>query len=166
MSAFLIDAFEFCRLKERRSGAIAISDLPRLARESADSSGALHWSLAGERNTFGHPQLELRVSGAVKLICQRCLQPLDCEIDSVSILILASNDAAADEIEELLDDESVEVIVGSSAMDLICLLEDEALLALPVSARHDVCPDKASVESMKLPEKESPFAVLKNLKKS
>ncbi len=166
MSAFLIDAFEFCRLKERRSGTIAIADLPRLAQESADTSGVLQWSLAGERNTFGHPQLELKVFGAVQLICQRCLQPLGCEIDSASILILASNDAVADEIEELLDDDSVEVVVGSNAMDLIGLLEDEALLALPISPRHDVCPDKTAVESMKMPEKESPFAVLKNLKKS
>ncbi|MGV3741126.1 MAG: YceD family protein [Burkholderiaceae bacterium] len=165
MSAFLIDAFEFCRRKERRGGEIAISDSPRLAKESADTSGVLRWSLAGDRNALGHPQLGLKVSGSVKLICQRCLRPFDFEIDSDSVLVLASDEAAADEIEELLNDESVDVIVGSSTMDLIGLIEDEALLALPVSPKHDFCPEAAPAESIKLPEKESPFAVLKNLKR-
>jgi uncharacterized protein len=166
MGAFLIDAFEFCRLKERRSGEISIADLPRLRGESADSSGRLQWDLEGGRDALGHPQLKLSVSGAVKLTCQRCLQYFDFEIVTDSVLILARDDSAADEIEDLLSDESIEVIVGSNALDLIALIEDEALLALPISPRHDVCPDQGSLDSVQLPKKESPFSVLKNLKKS
>lgn len=166
MSAFLIDAFEFSRLKERRSGEIPFADLSRLGAESSDSSGKLQWNLEGRRNALGHPQLGLSVSGVAKLTCQRCLQPFDFKIAADSVLILAQDDAAADEIEELLDNESIEVIVGSNALDLIALIEDEALLALPVSPKHDVCPDHGMKESFKQPEKESPFSVLKNLKKS
>jgi uncharacterized protein len=152
MSAFAIDAFEFCRLKERRNGQIAIADMPRLAEECADSAGVLQWSVEGGKDSLGHPRIKLLVTGSVKLICQRCLQAFDFAIGSDSVLILATNEAAADEIEEQLDDDTVEVIVGSKALDLIALVEDEALLALS--------------HSIKLPEKESPFSVLKNLKKS
>lgn len=166
MSAFLIDAFEFCRLKEHRNGEIPVADLPRLAAEIVDPSGVLKWGLEGGKNALGYPQLNLAVSGAVKLTCQRCLQPFDFAILSDSILILAPDEASADEIEEALDDDSVDVIVGSKALDVLTLIEDEALLALPISPRHETCPDKGLPEPFKLPEKESPFSVLKTLKKS
>lgn len=166
MGAFVIDAFGFCRLKERRNGEFSLADLPRLAAEAADPSGTLHWDLEGGANALGHPQLKLAVSGVIRLVCQRCLQPLDFSFASQSILVLAQDEASADETEEMLDDDSIEVIVGSTALDLIALVEDEALLALPVSPRHDVCPTKGVVEAIKMPEKESPFSVLRNLKKS
>lgn len=166
MGASVIDAFEFCRLKERRSGDSPLVDLPRLAAEAADSSGNLHWSLEGGKNALGHPQLKLAVSGSIKLVCQRCLQPLDFDFASQSVLVLAQDEVSADEIEEQLDDDSVEVVVGSNALDLVALIEDEALLALPISPKHNVCPTEGLVEPVKMPGKESPFSVLKNLKKS
>jgi uncharacterized protein len=166
MSAFAIDAFEFCRLKERRSGEIATAEMPRLAAESADAAGVLRWSVEGGKDALGYPRLKLLVTGSIKLICQRCLQPFDFAIMSDSVLILAASDAVADELEEQFDDDTVEVIVGSKALDLIALVEDEALLALPISPKHDHCPAQNVSESVKLPAKESPFSVLKNLKKS
>lgn len=166
MAASVIDAFEFCRRKERRNGEMPFSDLPRLASETVDPSGILRWSLEGGKNALGHPQLRLDVSGSIKLSCQRCLQPLDFSFTSQSVLILAQDEASADEIEAQLDDDSVEVIVGSSALELIALLEDEALLALPLSPKHEVCPTKGVLDAVKMPEKESPFSVLQSLKKS
>jgi uncharacterized protein len=166
MGASVIDAYEFCRLKERRNDNFPLADLPRLAAEAVDPSGSLQWSLEGGKNVLGHPQLKLAVSGSIKLVCQRCLQPLDFGFASESVLVLARDDASADEIEEQLDDDSVEVVVGSNALDLTALIEDEALLALPISPKHDVCPGKGIVDSVKMPEKESPFSVLKSLKKS
>jgi uncharacterized protein len=47
-------------------------------------------------------------------------------------------------------------------MDLLALVEDEALLSLPLSPRHEVCPEGSEVVvDSKL---ESPFAILKKLK--
>jgi uncharacterized metal-binding protein YceD (DUF177 family) len=69
------------------------------------------------------------VSGAVNLICQRCLTALNFEIDSKSLLVLAKDEAQADTIEELLDDDEIDVIVGSAAFDVNYLIEDDALLA-------------------------------------
>lgn len=164
MNAFVIDAFEFCRLKERREGEIAVSDLPRLAEESVNKFGSLRWSLQGGKDSLGHPQLLLSVAGTVQLICQRCLTPFAFDIESESVLVLAGDDASADAIETLLDDEAVEVIVGSKNFSIVELIEDEALLAIPTSPKHDVCPDQLMAGTSKDVEKVSPFAILKNLK--
>lgn len=166
MNDLEIDAFEFCRLKERREGRLTVAELPRLAEESLDKYGSLSWSLEGGAERHGHPQLELAISGDVRLVCQRCLTPFAFDIDSSSVLVLAPDESSADEIDAQLDDENVEVIVGTHSFDIRQLIEDEALLAIPLSPKHDVCPGKApSIDPAPEPKKESPFAVLKNLKK-
>jgi uncharacterized protein len=164
MKAFVIDSFEFCRQKRRHADETPISELPRLAEESVDRSGMLTWSLQGGSDNRGNPELKLTVSGLVQLRCQRCLGAFPFEIDSESELVLAKDEANADELDALLADESVEVIVGSRAMDVTALIEDEALLALPLAPKHEVCPDQAHSDVQQDEKKESPFAVLKSLK--
>ena len=164
MSAFVIDAFEFSRLEELREGAIPVTDLTRLADELADRSGTLQWTLTGGGNHSGQAQLTLAVTGPLQIMCQRCLTPFSFDIDSESVLILAKDEAAADEIDALLDDDQIDVIVGTKALDIIQLVEDEALLAIPLSPKHSVCPETSVLEALKSGKKESPFAMLKNLK--
>ena len=77
--------------------------------------------------------------------------------------MLGKDDAHADEIEDILDDETIDVIVGSRTMSAADLIEDEALLALPQVPKHRVCPDTALIDSIKT-EKKLPFAGLKDLK--
>lgn len=164
MNAFVIDAFEFCRRKERREGEIAVSDLTRLVDELANQSGLLRWSLQGGANQLGHPQLTLSIAASVQLRCQRCLTPFAFAVASESILILAQDEASADEIDALLADDAIDVIVGSKALDVAELIADEALLTLPLAPKHAVCPDQETLDVLKNAKKESPFTVLKNLK--
>lgn len=167
MDDLTIDAFEFCRQGERREGELPVAQLPRLAKETVDASGVLLWSLQGGRNQHGHPQLTMTVRGNVSLTCQRCLQPYRFDIDSSAILILAQDEASANEMDALLADEGdeVEVVVGSRAMEVAGLIEDDALLALPLSPRHEVCPDPDAIPRAPAEEKISPFSVLKDLKR-
>jgi uncharacterized protein len=165
MHAFVIDGFEFCRLKERREGEIAVSDLNRLADELVNQSGLLHWSLQGGTDQVGHPQLTLSVAGVVQLRCQRCLAPIAFTIASESVLILANDESSADEIDALLGDDTIDVIVGSKTLDIVGLIEDEALLALPLAPKHVTCPDQVALDALQNVKKDSPFTVLKNLKK-
>jgi uncharacterized protein len=165
MNAFVIDTFEFCRLKQQRDGEIAVADLPRLAEESIDKFGAIRWALQGGNDRLGHPQLTLSVTGSVQLVCQRCLTPFVFDIVSESILVLASDEASADAIDGLLNDDEVEVIVGSKDFNVAYLIEDEVLLAIPTSPRHELCPDQLMPEMSKNEDRISPFAVLKGLKR-
>jgi uncharacterized protein len=163
MSAFVIDAFEFGRNNGYREGQTPVAEMTRLAADCADASGTITWSIAGGQTPQGYPSLTLNVAGDVHLVCQRCLAPFSHHLDSSTMLVLGKDDQEADEIEEVLDDESIDVIVGSHASDIRDLLEDEALLALPQAPKHEVCPDTALLDALKS-EKVSPFAALKSIK--
>jgi uncharacterized protein len=164
MNAFVIDTFEFSRNKERREGERAVADFVRLPEELADASGMVHWSLQGGMHASGHPQLILSVTATVQLMCQRCLLPFAFDVASESVLIIAKNEAVADEIDAMLADDSIDVIVGDKAMNFLELLEDEALLTIPLSPKHEVCPDQVGqdVEAAASLKRASPFEVLKN----
>ncbi len=161
MNATTVDVFEFCRLAEQRSGTTPVEGLARVSAEAVDASGEIRWSFSGGRHPKGFPQLVMKVEGDVGLVCQRCLSPFRQPVSSEIVLVLARNEADADDVEEQIDDDGIDVIVGSVAQDLVQLVEDEVLLSMPLSPRHEVCPGDAP----KLPadKPESPFAVLKKL---
>lgn len=163
MNAFVIDAFEFSRINGSREGRTPVAEMTRLTKDCADPSGEIAWTVTGGASQQGYPQLRLSVEGSVNLICQRCLAPYAHRIDSSTVLMLGKDDEQADEIEALLDDESIDVIVGSRSMNLADLVEDEALLALPLAPKHAVCPDSGALDALKT-DKPSPFAALKGLK--
>jgi uncharacterized protein len=163
MNAFVIDAFEFCRISGSREGVTPVADMTRLIKDCADTSGTLTWKVQGGTSKQGFPQMLLTVSGTVQLICQRCLTPYAYQIDAATLLMLGKDDEQADEIEEMIADETIDVIVGTREMNLADLIEDEALLALPHTPKHEVCPDTGLLDSIKS-EKLSPFDALKSLK--
>jgi len=176
MQAFVIDAFTFCQHREQREGSTKIADFPRLSVECANGESVLNWSIQGGVNQLGFPQLTLTVDGQLQLMCQRCLTPYDFPIDSQAELILAKDDDHADEIESMLEDDEIDVVVGSKAFNVMDLIEDEALLAIPQSPKHAVCPDVIgsfnqseaandvnAVDTASTSTKVSPFAVLKKL---
>ena len=163
MNAFVIDTFEFSRLKEHREGELAVADFARLREELAEPSGLVKWSLQGGTDGLGHAQLTLSVSTSVKLMCQRCLTPFALDISSESVLLLAKDDAAADALEAQSPDDSIEVMVGSKATNILELIEDEVLLSVPLSPKHERCPDQALQDGGDVAAKRiSPFEVLKN----
>jgi uncharacterized protein len=164
MNPFVIDAFEFCRLKESREGERPVAEFARLSEEVANTSGMVRWSVQGGMHALGYPMLHVSVQANVQLMCQRCLTPYAFEVESESALVLVKSEDAADELEEKLADEEVDVVVGSKTMNFIDLIEDEVLLEIPLSPRHDVCPDQVgqSVEAAASIKKTSPFEVLKN----
>lgn len=163
MNAFVIDAFEFCRTGGHREGVTPVTQMTRLAADCANDSGEISWGIQGGTTPQGYPTMTLSVAGTVQLVCQRCLAPFDYRIDSSTQLVLGRDDEEADGMEEVLDDESIDVIVGSHTADIRELLEDEALLALPQAPKHEVCPGTTLLDTLKS-EKVSPFAGLKNLK--
>ncbi len=163
MSAFVIDAFEFSRSNGHRDGVTPVAEMSRLSKDCADQSGEIAWAVDGAVTSHGYPSLTVSISGTVQLVCQRCLTPFAYDMESSTMLVMGKDDDEADQIEELLGDESIDVIVGSRTTDLRDLIEDEALLALPQVPKHEVCPDSKALDALKT-DKPSPFAVLKDLK--
>ncbi|RUT67579.1 DUF177 domain-containing protein, partial [Flavobacterium cupreum] len=72
MSAFVIDAFEFCRSNGQREGVTPVAEMSRLNKDCADQSGQICWSVTGGTSKHGYPSMTLSVAGTVQLMCQRC----------------------------------------------------------------------------------------------
>jgi uncharacterized protein len=162
MSAFVIDTFEFSRKKDGAEGEQAVADFARLREETADTSGNVEWALQGGMHALGHPLLQLSVKAEVKLMCQRCLTPFAFAVESQVALVLAADEEAADELEDKLADEELDVIAGSKNMNVLELVEDEVLLGIPLSPKHERCPDQVGQEIAGTDKRVSPFEVLKN----
>ena len=163
MGKLIIDASEFCRLNERREGTLAIAELARVQVESPGEQRHVQWSILGGNDQVGHAKLSLHVDGVISLVCQRCLNPVDVDIASRSQLILARTEEDADGIEALLADDSVDVVVVKEKIDITDLIEDEILLAIPQSVKHETCSGEVNA-ALGAVKKPSAFAALKNLK--
>lgn len=162
MSNQEIEPFSFSQSNQHLSGDLPVALLPRLGVECVDDTGTLHWELQGGSHKSGHPAIDVRVSGQVRLMCQRCIKVFDFEIRSSSILVIAKNEQGADEIDSMLQDEDVDVIVGVAGMSVIQLIEDEALLSIPQAPKHVECsPQQPPSVFDDTPVALSPFAVLK-----
>ncbi len=130
----VIDALDFARNAGRLHGKIAVSALERLRDYLIENSGELEYELAGALNSDGKPVLRISAEGLIKLRCQRCLGELVHVLDLRTELLLAENEK---ELSSLDEDESVDCILAEPNLDVLALVEDEIILSLPISPRHD-----------------------------
>jgi uncharacterized protein len=190
-----LDLFEFARSGRQAAGVVRVSQLPRMLNEvSAEApvderDTAFTWQAEGstqpelqDDGTEGpQPYVRLAIHGAAWLECQRCLAPYEQAFDVDAIYRIVGTEAEAEEFP--LDEDEVDVIVGSRQFDLIELIEEELLLSLPLVPTHEVCPEvheslvsgasgeQDSAEQEETDEKSgaaserpNPFAVLQSLK--
>lgn len=112
--------------------------------------------------------LHLQANTAVPLTCQRCMGAV--------LTLLRVNQwyrfVATEDIAMAEDDQSEEdLLVMEPQFDLLALLEDELLMALPLVPLHDSCPVVPTLRTGKTEsvvesaEKPSPFAALAQLRK-
>jgi uncharacterized protein len=143
------DLFAFTRSGRTLFGELDLSHLPRmLAEVPADApapDAPLRWRAEGsvtrEPGAEGEREacwLTLAVSGAVWLECQRCLTPYRQALDAKTRFLIAETEAEADAWP--MEDDEADAIVGSRQFDLVELIEEELLLALPLVPKHTVCP--------------------------
>ncbi|MCU0967240.1 MAG: DUF177 domain-containing protein [Rubrivivax sp.] len=168
-----LDVVAFARRGGRLDGELPPGSLARLeACLSAPADAAMapvRWHAAGEvrAGVGGEAEvwLRLRADGVVPLQCQRCLQPLaqPLAVDRWFRFVATEDEAAR--LDEELDDD---VLVWSRAFDLVALVEDELLLALPIVPRHEACPEPLPlpVADADDPAPAHPFAELAALRRA
>ena len=156
------DAFEVAAAVTDRAGVVAARGLPRAADQLAEGTGAapIAWRISGGHDGMGRPLLTVRLDGTVPLVCQRCLQPFAATVAQQTDLLLARDEAEL----ARLDAEETEVVLANTTLDPRNLVEDELLLSLPLSPRHDEDACAAARRSMTDEGKRSPFAGLAALK--
>lgn len=152
------------------AGELPASELSRLgaSTQAADGAEPVTWSAAGEQRPVagGPPEiwLHLRAGTRVMLQCQRCLQPLAEALAVDRRFRFVASEEEAERLDEELEDD---VLVLSRAFDLVALLEDELILALPLVPRHDTCPEPLPLPADDEAESpaEHPFAALAALRR-
>lgn len=170
-----LDAFEFARLGSRAEGQAPVAALPRLAASLRDAPGArdaVTWSLRGSTGAVQRggraSWLDLTLDFDAPLECGRCLDTVVLA-RHVERRFKLEQDAAAVE-DDPLDEDEWDALLGSRTFDVLGLVEDEALLALPYAPVHADCGLPASpglddaARGAPAPARENPFAVLAALR--
>ena len=122
------------------AGDVDAAALPRVADLLAAEPGAavIKYRITGRADAAGRPLLEVALTGAVPLTCQRCLQPFQWPVEQRTLLLLARDEAELARIDD--EDHEHEVVLADAPLDVLALVEDELLLTLPFAPR---CPESA-----------------------
>lgn len=149
-------------------GRTTVGELPRLRefRESLDEP--VEVDLAFSRDGEGHRRIEGSISTTLVMRCQRCLEPVACDIHARVSLGMAWGEDQMKALPSGLDP----YMVTAEKMPLAELVEEEVLLALPLVAIHEQCPNALveknatdETDTGERDEADNPFAVLAKLKK-
>ena len=157
------------------AGTTLLQNMERLAQEThaVVPDLAVNWQANSELRAGSGAEadiwLHLQATTTIPLTCQRCMGSVDTPIAVDQWYRFV----ATEEIAMAEDDESEEdLLVIAPQFDLLAVLEDELLMALPLVPMHDQCPvtPVLSVAGNELvsaaAEKPNPFAVLAQLKKN
>lgn len=145
-------------------GEITLEKLEQLNSYLVDSDGIVNVSL-----TFGVDEQRIRfIKGqadtTVKMLCQRCLEPVTLELEAEMNLGIVADDEAAKQLPRYYDPN----IINEPKQDIYRLIEQELILTLPLIAQHQNCVVKTSfgeeVSESCDSEKENPFNVLAQFK--
>jgi uncharacterized protein len=160
-----VDVWELSRQRGSVAGELALADAPRLCTQLTDADGVLRFRLSGLRDRLGRPAATLEVHGTVRARCDRCGRPVELAISESARLHFVREERDLGRLP--IDESDEEALLGSERFDLASLVEDQAILALPISPRHEHC--AAPQESDGPPPAEQrthrPFAALAGLKK-
>ncbi|HEY5995178.1 MAG TPA: YceD family protein [Gallionellaceae bacterium] len=161
-----IDSLDFAHKGQELRGTAPVSEMTRLQDMLAAPDGEVGYVLRGLMGKDGKPLLELSLTGNCQLRCQRCLQGMPYAINTVSLLMpVPENELESSSMEggELDEADGIDRIPADAHLDVLGLVEDEILLGLPLSPRHESGACAAAAESVPA-GKQNPFAVLRELK--
>ena len=155
-------------------GVVDIRRLQRFAQALLVDDGQVVVSLEFSRNDDGIKLIQGTVKADVQQQCQRCLEPVTTEIEVTLNLAVAYDEEQAEALESRYEP----LILDVDQVQLVDILEDDLLLALPMIPYHDISVCEANgyvapaeeeineAEPVETEEdrKENPFAVLAELK--
>ncbi|ULJ60655.1 YceD family protein [Wielerella bovis] len=163
LNRILIDPQAFAIKQETRDGSVLLNQLDKRtwSPDIADTDTYIHYTLTGGVDRWQRPFLDLSVSGSLKLHCQRCMSLVDFPMNEQAHIVLFDNEGKLDEA--MLADDDLEGMILTDELDILTLVEDQLLMALPISPKHDDC-GNVSLNKVNQ-DKPNPFGVLAGLKK-
>ncbi|GAB4463840.1 MAG: hypothetical protein OHK0044_00230 [Burkholderiaceae bacterium] len=135
-----VDVFELARTRGGVAGELPIRAAERLAPMLAGTEGVVRYRAEFALDECGRPALRLVWSARVATRCHRCAAPVDVDIGADARFFFVRTEEELDALP--IDPEEVEEpLLGSRSFDLAALVEDEAILGLPLAPRHARCGD-------------------------
>ncbi|MBK8163362.1 MAG: DUF177 domain-containing protein [Gammaproteobacteria bacterium] len=136
MSGRLPETVQWDRLTEGGEtlrGTIALQGMTRLAGCLLDDEGEVDVELESGIDAQKVRYLRGHLRTTLNLVCQRCLQPLSYPLDIDISLGLVLTDDEAERLPEVYDP----YVFDQRTAELMTILEDELMLALPLVPMHD-----------------------------
>lgn len=129
--------FELARDAASVSGSLDVHALPRLAGCLREQRGRLAFELSGHRDALGRPAATLTLSGSLVLTCDLCGGAVAHELDEQRTFrfVRSERELAAQPLDPA---DEVDTLLGPR-IEVAELVEDEAILSLPISPRHAAC---------------------------
>jgi len=166
-----LDVKAFATSQSALSGEVDLQGMPRLRADCPeDVAGKAEWSVQGElrqaRDGQAASWIHLQAKTKVPLTCQRCLKTVEQALEVDRSFRFVKDEVTAD----AQDDESEEdLLVLSKDFDLLALVEDELLMALPLVPMHTSCqsehaPTSPDDSGANADAKPNPFAVLATMR--
>ena len=172
-----IEPFKWAEQGFTWSGQLPLSRFARIAREAVGSIDDQLVNIDCKLSMDAYHRiawLDGHVEASVSMECQRCLNAVEIELASDFHLALVDDESLI----ERLDEDADFIVLGESeattkgdydapaTADLLALIEDELLLLLPLSPKHDACEHKhqPAVQEAAAEKRDNPFDVLAGLK--
>lgn len=173
MNTILIDNIAFSKKNDRIEGELSLQDFPRLEELMQSSNltnptkisytGLISYVLQGKTDSVGQHILQLTVACNLTTACQRCLNAMPLNLSlNFNYLIGEVSDTDVEAV-DVDNSDDYDLQQANKAMDLIALIEDEIIMAMPIAPMHEEGCSELTTQSG---EKPNPFAVLKGLIKS
>lgn len=175
-----LDPFKAAEQQFKWSGQFALSRLQRLSLDALNDIQQQFVSLTCQLSKDPYYAriiwLDATVHTVVELECQRCLEPVQLNLDTQVHLAILNDESMIEHLEDEIDF----VVLGendssqkgdfltTATVDILALIEDELLLMIPFSPKHEHCIHKYQpIETeLKAEKKDNPFDVLAALKKN
>ena len=145
-------------------GTIKPAELPRLVEQLANAEGELRYRVSARQDPQRRAVVSCIIEGFVFLTCQSSLDTFRHPVSIDDRLVLVDDESRLPPMEEETDTE--DYLVVDEPLDVLELVEDAVILALPMMPRKPGLEWKESETKEPPEEPSSPFAKLSSLKKT
>ncbi|HEU4623985.1 MAG TPA: YceD family protein [Steroidobacteraceae bacterium] len=111
---------------------IPVDQMPKVREQFASAGGRVR-GIARFRREAGFRVADLEMSGEARLVCQRCLEPMQVQIEASAHVALLVSESEADRVPPELET----IHVPENRIRVRDLVEEELLLTLPISPLHE-----------------------------
>ena len=157
-----VDVLELAHDGDSIEGEFEAAELGRLAGLSAAPVGRVRYRFQGGIDGQGRPAANLRIEGRLSLHCDLCGARLEWRLDESAGFFFVDDEAHLGALPITVEGD--EPLLASHRFDLQDLVEEQVILALPISPRHPACEQRARGVEPKHGTSQ-PFAVLASLKR-